>query len=92
VAHRNRKHGGSRFAKAVAAAPKPGTGTPARAGVPQLLEQAASALAALEGAGITVKLAHGAVITDAGYIFRIDGTWAARALTLTEFPAAPGDD
>jgi hypothetical protein len=92
VAHRKRKHGGSRFAKAVAAAPKTGTGTMSWTDGPRLLEQAASALAALEGAGITVELAHGAVITEAGYVFRIGGTWAARALTLTEFPAETGGD
>lgn len=60
-----------------------------------LLSAVAEALNACEHAGITVRLAHGAVIADAGYVFAVgpDGApWAVRSRTLTEFPAVPGED
>lgn len=91
---RNRTRGqkqGRKIAKAVAVTPQADT-VPTVTDGPRLLSSAAAALAALEAAGITVRLAHGAVITEAGYVFRIGGQWAARALTLTEFPAGTGDD
>jgi len=61
----------------------------------RLLQSVAGALNACEAAGIIVQLAHGAVITDEGYVFAVGaagGRWAARSRTLTGFPAADGDD
>ena len=78
-------------AKAVERAPaaRPASGAPA------LLAAVADALNACEHAGITVKLAHGAVITEAGYVFAVgpgDAPWAVRTRMLTEFPVPDGDD
>lgn len=74
---------------------------PALARAPELLAGLASALNALEEAGLRVKFAHGAALTDAGFVFRLalggergpDGeTWQARTRMLTEFPVPDGDD
>lgn len=64
-------------------------------GAASLLAVVADALNACESAGITVKLAHGAVITESGYVFAVgpDGSpWAVRTRMLTEFPVPDGDD
>jgi hypothetical protein len=67
----------------------------------ELLAALASALNALEEAGLPVKLAHGAALTDAGFVFRLaqrgeqgpDGeTWQPRTRMLAEFPVPDGDD
>lgn len=60
-----------------------------------LLAAVAGALNACESAGITVKLAHGAVITESGYVFPVgpdDAPWAVRTRMLTKFPVPGGDD
>ena len=60
----------------------------------RLLSLVADALTACEQAGITVKLKHGAVWTEHGYVFHVsDRTWEPRTLAYTEFSAqASGDD
>lgn len=63
----------------------------------RLLSCLADALNACETAGITVKLAHGAVLTPVGYILPVypdaGERFAVRTMALTEFPvAADGDD
>lgn len=73
--------------RAPAASPFPGAAS--------LLAAVADALNACEHAGITVKLAHGAVITESGYVFAVGpagSPWAVRTRMLTEFPVIPGDD
>ena len=61
-----------------------------------LLSEIAHALNAAEVEGIPVELAHGAVITDWGYVLRLDDVkgqrWQARTRMLAEFPVPPGDD
>ena len=63
--------------------------------VQKLLASLADALNACDRAGFTVKLAHGAVITPAGYVLPVfpdpGERYAVRTLALTEFPPA-GDD
>ena len=81
------------------AVPPPGT---AAGRAPRLLAALAAALNAIEGAGLPVKLAHGAALTDAGFVFRLvpphepgfaGDCWQVRTRMLTEFPRlAPGDD
>jgi len=57
-----------------------------------LLAAVASALNACEAAGITVKLAHGAVLTPVGYVLPVypdaGERFAVRTMALTEFPVA----
>lgn len=74
---------------------------PALARAPELLAGLASALNALEEAGLPVKLAHGAALTDAGFVFRLlpphepgpaGATWQPRSRMLTEFPVPDGGD
>ena len=67
------------------------------AGVRVLLTAVADALNACERARITVKLAHGAVLTPAGYVLPVypdaGERYVVRTMALTEFSAqAPGDD
>ena len=77
------------FGQNVASAPKPAPPPEAAA----LLSRVASALSACEAAGITVKLKHGAVITDFGYVLPLgDGRWGARTLTWTEFGVQAGSE
>lgn len=62
-----------------------------------LLSALAAALNACDRAGFAVKLAHGAVITDVGYILPVypdaGERYAVRTMALTEFSAqASGDD
>jgi hypothetical protein len=73
----------------------------ALARAPELLAAVAGALNACDKAGITAKLAHGAVLTDAGYVLRISprhepafagDLWQVRTLGLTEFPRGRDDD
>lgn len=45
-----------------------------------LLDSLASALNRCEKAGLTVKLGHGIVFTDQGYVLPVKGKWAARML------------
>lgn len=71
---------------------------PGLARAPEMLAALASALNALDKAGLRVKFAHGAALTDAGFVFRLASpeasgeTWQARTRTLTEFPVPIGDD
>lgn len=93
MSHPRRRNPGKRAAKAIAASPV--SGVQSAPGAPELLAAAAGALNALEAAGIPVKLAHGAVITDAGYVFSIGGTpgpWKVRSRMLAPFPFTPGED
>jgi hypothetical protein len=58
------------------------------------LQVAAKCLNTLERLGITVQLAHGAVITDAGYVLAVgdeaeDAKWQVRTRRLTEFASKP---
>ena len=59
-----------------------------------LLAAVADALNALEGSGrgMTVKLAHGAVLTPVGYVLAVypdaGERYAVRTMALTEFPVA----
>jgi hypothetical protein len=61
----------------------------------KLLASLADALNACDRAGFTVKLAHGAVITRAGYVLPVypeaGERYAVRTMALTEFPVT-GDD
>lgn len=58
----------------------------------RLLGAVAEALNACQSAGIDVKLKHGAVMTEAGYVLPIGDGWVARTRTYTEFAPASGDD
>jgi hypothetical protein len=60
-----------------------------------LLSAVADSLNACESAGISLKLAHGAVIAEEGYVFAVgpdEAPWAVRTRTLTEFPVPLGED
>ena len=74
---------------------------PALGLAPDLLARVARALNDCEAAGLPVQLAHGAVVSDAGYVFRIvlphqpafrGESWQVRSRMLTEFPVPGGDD
>lgn len=58
----------------------------------RLLSGLADALNACEAGGITVKLAHGAVLTPVGYVLPVypdaGERFAVRTMALTEFPVA----
>lgn len=58
----------------------------------RLLSLVADALNACERARITVRLAHGAVLTPAGYVLAVfpeaGERFAVRTMALTEFPVA----
>jgi len=62
----------------------------------KLLASIADALNACDRAGFTVKLAHGAVITRAGYVLPVypdpGERYAVRTMALTEFPVAGEDE
>ena len=102
MSSQKRKHPGKQAAKAVASPPVLPARPPdpaALACAPELLGAVAGALNECERAGIPVQLAHGAVITDAGYVFAVLGkhgvnfpgeSWVVRTRMLTEFPAPPG--
>ena len=96
-----RKGPGKRAVRAVMTTPVPeyryrGTGREAA----RLLGAVADALNACEAAGILVGLAHGALISNQGYVLPVGGgeyvhageRWAARTRTMTEFPGPAGDD
>jgi hypothetical protein len=63
-----------------------------------LLTAVADALNACEQARLTVKLAHGAVLTPVGYVLPVypdaGQRFAVRTMALTEFPVPPdsGDE
>jgi hypothetical protein len=61
---------------------------------PKLLGDVARALKACEDAKLAVSLAHGAVISEAGYVFKIGHGWEVRTRNLTEFgiPSADRDE
>lgn len=73
---------------------------PRQPGLPpaDLLSEIATALNQAEAEGIPVELAHGAVITDWGFVLRLDDVkgqrWQARTKMLAEFPVPPpnGED
>jgi hypothetical protein len=61
----------------------------------RLLSLVARALTACETAGITVKLKHGAVWTEYGYVLQVgEQAWEPRTLAYTEFSSLSpdGDD
>jgi len=59
----------------------------------RLLSAVAEALTACEAAGIAVKLKHGAVWTEHGYVFHVGGKkWEPRTRAYTEFSPAGSDD
>lgn len=58
----------------------------------QLLGEVAAALNACEAAGVRVKLRHGVVFTDYGYVLPTDSEWVARTLVYTEFEPLEEDD
>ena len=62
-------------------------------GVRALLSAVADALNACERARITVKLAHGCVLSAAGYVLPVfpdaGERYAVRTMALTEFSSAP---
>ena len=65
--------------------------------VPVLLSSVAHGLNALEQHGVKVEFAHGALITDWGYVFRIgdeQAPWEMRTRSLTAVGKVPppGDD
>jgi hypothetical protein len=89
----------ARQAAAPAAAGPPPDSALARA--PELLAAVADALNACDRAGITTRLAHGAVLTAAGYVLRLaprhgpgfaGDLWQVRTLGLTEFPGSRDED
>jgi hypothetical protein len=95
----HRKGKARRRAKlAVRLARRPGHSPPKQPGLPpaELLSEIATALNQAEVEGMIIQLAHGAVITDWGYVLRLDTVkgqrWQARTRMLAEFPVPPGDD
>lgn len=63
-----------------------------QAAASRLLTEAAAALNALEAAGMKVKLRHGAVFTNYGYVLATESEWVARTLVYTEFEPLEEDD
>jgi hypothetical protein len=85
VSHGDRRHRRKRPAKAVS---RPGRSS-SHPDAASLLAAVAAALNACESAGIDLKLAHGAVITEAGYVFALgpdSAPYVVRTRLLTEFP------
>lgn len=80
-----------RRVKAVATSPVPAHVT-SLADAATRLHDVAAALTAAEDAGLPLTLAHGAVISDAGYVFRVDGKWVVRTRQLTELTPPDADD
>ncbi len=62
----------------------------------RLLSLLADALNACEASGYTLKLAHGAVISNVGYVLPVypdaGERFAVRTMALTEFSAQAGGD
>jgi len=93
--HRKRKRHGRRTVKAVYT-PLPEYRSRGSTEAALLLSAVADALNACEKAGILVQLAHGATITDQGYVLapfdedpgHVGQRWVARTRMLTEFPGA----
>ena len=77
---------------------RPRYSPPREPGLPpaDLLGEIATALNQAEAEGITVQLAYGAVITDWGFVLRLDHVkgqrWQARTKMLAEFPAPQDGD
>ena len=92
--HKRRRHG-RRTVKAVYT-PLPEYRSRGSTQAAGLLSAVADALNACEKAGILVQLAHGATITDQGYVIapfdedpgHLGQRWVARTRMLTEFPGA----
>lgn len=63
-----------------------------QAAASHLLGEVAAALNACEAAGVRVKLRHGAVFTDYGYVLPTDSEWVARTLVYTEFEPSDEED
>jgi hypothetical protein len=63
-----------------------------RAAASRLLGEVAAALNACEAAGVRVKMRHGAVFTNYGYVLPADSEWVARTLVYTEFEPSEEDD
>ena len=101
---RNRNQRIREKAKKLAKAVTTVNGQPLQAGkvtdwhyVTTVLNGIALGLNTLEECGVTVQLAHGAVITDAGYVLSIgDGNqnskWQVRTRQLTEFEPVNDED
>ena len=93
MSHGDRKHRRKRPAKAIR---RPGRSTSlSHPDTASLLAAVADALNAAENAGMSVKLAHGAVITEHGYVFPVgpdDAPWAVRTRALTPFPVTGEED
>lgn len=98
MGHRKRSKGRRRAKLAVRLARRPGYSPPREPGLPpsDLLGEIATAFNQAEVEGIPVQLAHGAVITDWGFVLRLDDVkgqrWQARTKLLTEFTPPSGDD
>lgn len=91
MSHGDRRHRRKRPAKAVS---RPGRST-SHPDTASLLAAVADALNAAENAGIGVRLAHDAVMTDYGYVFPVgpdDAPWAVRTRALTPFPVSGEED
>ena len=96
----HRKHAKARRRAKLAArlTRRPKYSPPREPGLPpaDLLGEIATALNQAEAEGIPVELAHGAVITDHGYVLRLDDVkgqrWRARTRMLSEFPPSAGPD
>ena len=59
----------------------------------RLLSLVAEALTACEAAGMAVKLKHGAVWTEQGYVFHVgEKKWEPRTRAYAEFSPAGSDD
>jgi hypothetical protein len=65
---------------------------------PALLQQLADVMNACEASGVLIKPAHGAILTQFGYLFWLQhdhvgdgGSWQVRTRRLTEL-ALPDDD
>lgn len=93
---RRRAKRAARLAAASLAGPPPAA-VPARA--PVYLGRLASALNALDRAGLKVRFAHGGAVTAAGYVLRLPSRhgkagehWQVRTLALTEFTPPREDD
>lgn len=101
--HRRRKDPSDRAVKAFMTHGEPAgeldTSVITETDVQVLLSAVADALNAVErfgGFGMTVKLAHGAVLTPVGYVLPVypdaGERFAVRTMALTEFPVQAGGD
>jgi hypothetical protein len=97
---RKRKNHSGKAARAFLAYGEPAgeldPGVITEAGVRGLLSAVADALNACERARITVKLAHGAVLSNAGYVLPVypgaGERYVVRTMALTEFSGQAGSD